>query len=37
MREVLEKGLSIADEISRWDESIESFNREFSRMALYTE
>jgi uncharacterized protein YbbC (DUF1343 family) len=37
MREVLEMGLSIADEISRWDESIESFNREFSRMALYTE
>jgi uncharacterized protein YbbC (DUF1343 family) len=37
MREVLEKGLSLADEISRWDASIESFNKEFSQMALYTE
>ena len=37
MREVLEKGFSLADEISRWDASIESFNKEFSQMALYTE
>ncbi len=37
MREVLEKGLSLADEVRRWDNSIESFNKEFSQMALYTE
>ena len=37
MREVLEKGLSLADEVRRWDISIESFNKEFSQMALYTE
>lgn len=37
MREVLEKGLSITDEISRWDASIESFNEEFRQMALYTD
>lgn len=37
MRQVLEEGLPLADEISRWDESIESFNREFSRMALYND
>jgi len=37
MREVLEKGLSLDDEISRWDASIESFNEEFSQMALYEE
>lgn len=37
MREVLENGLSISDEISRWDASIESFSREFSQMALYSE
>lgn len=37
MREVLEKGLSLNDEISRWDASIESFNKEFRQMALYTE
>jgi len=37
MREVLEKGLSLTDEIARWDASIESFNEEFRHMALYTE
>ena len=37
MREVLEKGLSLSDEISRWDASIESFNNEFSQMTLYPE
>jgi len=37
MREVLENSLSLADEISRWDASIESFNKEFRQMALYTE
>jgi uncharacterized protein YbbC (DUF1343 family) len=37
MREALEKGLPPDDEISRWDESIASFNKEFSRMALYEE
>jgi uncharacterized protein YbbC (DUF1343 family) len=37
MREVLEKGLPVGDEISRWDASIESFNKEFRQMALYTE
>ncbi|MCU0409917.1 MAG: DUF1343 domain-containing protein [Bacteroidales bacterium] len=37
MREVLENGLSLSDEISRWDTSIESFSREFSQMALYSE
>jgi uncharacterized protein YbbC (DUF1343 family) len=37
MREVLEKGLPIADEVRRWDASIESFNNEFRQMALYTE
>jgi uncharacterized protein YbbC (DUF1343 family) len=37
MREVLEKNLSVTDEISRWDASIESFNEEFRQMALYTE
>jgi uncharacterized protein YbbC (DUF1343 family) len=37
MREVLEKGLSVVDEISRWDASIESFNKEFRQMALYTD
>jgi uncharacterized protein YbbC (DUF1343 family) len=37
MREVLEKGLSLEDEISRWDASIESFNIEFGQMTLYSE
>jgi uncharacterized protein YbbC (DUF1343 family) len=37
MRQVLEEGLSLADEISRWDVSIESFNKEFRQMALYSE
>ena len=37
MREVLEKGLSLADEIARWDESIEDFTTEFGQMALYEE
>ncbi len=37
MREVLEKSLSLDDEISRWDASIESFNEEFRQMALYAE
>jgi uncharacterized protein YbbC (DUF1343 family) len=37
MRLVLEQGLSLADEISRWDASIESFNKEFRQMALYTD
>lgn len=37
MREVLEKGLPIADEVRRWDASIEFFNNEFRQMALYTE
>ncbi len=37
MREVLEKGLSLQDEIARWDESIGSFTAEFSQMALYEE
>lgn len=37
MREVLEKGLPLNDEISRWDASIESFNEVFGQMALYTD
>lgn len=37
MREVLENGLSVSDEISRWDASIEEFSREFRQMALYSE
>ena len=36
MREVLEKELSLEDEISRWDASIELFNNEFSQMTLYS-
>jgi uncharacterized protein YbbC (DUF1343 family) len=35
MREVLEQGLSLDEEISRWDASISEFTSEFSRMALY--
>lgn len=37
MREVLEKGLSLTEEIARWDESIEGFMSEFGQMALYEE
>lgn len=37
MREVLEKGISLHDEVSRWDEEITSFKEEFSEMALYDE
>jgi uncharacterized protein YbbC (DUF1343 family) len=37
MREVLEKGLSLNDEISRWDASIDYFKKEFSQMTLYNE
>lgn len=37
MREVLEQGLSLSDEILRWDASIEEFSEEFRQMALYGE
>jgi uncharacterized protein YbbC (DUF1343 family) len=37
MREVLERGLSVSEEISRWDASIEEFNKEFRDIALYSE
>jgi uncharacterized protein YbbC (DUF1343 family) len=37
MREVLENGLSLTDEISRWDASIEEFNAGLRQMALYDE
>jgi uncharacterized protein YbbC (DUF1343 family) len=37
MRQVLENGLSLTDEISRWDASIESFSKEFRQMELYSE
>lgn len=37
MREVLEKGLSLSEEISRWDFSIAEFKTEFLHMALYDE
>jgi uncharacterized protein YbbC (DUF1343 family) len=37
MREVLEKGFSLSDEISRWDASIEEFTAEFRQMALYSD
>jgi uncharacterized protein YbbC (DUF1343 family) len=37
MREVLEQGLSLRDEISRWDASIEKFTAEFRQLALYDE
>ncbi|MCA1741287.1 MAG: DUF1343 domain-containing protein [Bacteroidales bacterium] len=37
MREVLENGLSLSDEISRWDASIEDFRFDFRQMALYDE
>jgi uncharacterized protein YbbC (DUF1343 family) len=35
MREVLEQGLPLDEEISRWDASIGEFTAEFSHMALY--
>lgn len=37
MREVLENGLSLNDEISRWDASIADFRSDFRQMALYDE
>ena len=37
MREVLEHGLSLSDEIERWDASIAEFNAELRQMALYDE
>lgn len=37
MRSVLEKGLSIKQEVERWDCEIESFTRELRDIALYTE
>jgi uncharacterized protein YbbC (DUF1343 family) len=37
IREVLENGLSLDEEISRWDASIDSFTKEFTQMALYEE
>lgn len=37
MREVLENGLSLSDEISRWDASIADFRSDFRQMALYDE
>ncbi|MDZ7634980.1 MAG: DUF1343 domain-containing protein [Bacteroidales bacterium] len=37
MREVLEKGLSLSDEIARWDASIAEFTGEFRHLALYDE
>jgi len=35
MREVLENGLSLSEEISRWDNSIAEFSTVFRDMALY--
>jgi hypothetical protein len=37
MREVLIKGMSLSDEISRWEVSAESFKSDFRQMALYEE
>jgi len=37
MREVLEKRLSLSDEIARWDASIAEFSVEFRPLALYDE
>lgn len=37
MREVLEKGLSLNDEIERWDASIGKFGAEFQQIAIYDE
>jgi uncharacterized protein YbbC (DUF1343 family) len=37
MREVLLKGLSLEEEVERWDNSIEEFRKEFRRIELYPE
>ena len=37
MREVLEKGLPLDEEISRWDNSLAGFIDEFRQMALYSD
>lgn len=37
MREVLVNGLSLSDEMERWDESISLFGAEFRQLALYDE
>lgn len=37
MREVLQSGASLNDEISRWDGEISSFTKEFSEIAIYKE
>jgi len=37
MREVLLKGGSLSQEVSRWDYEIEEFRNEFSKIALYKE
>ncbi|MDX9772148.1 MAG: DUF1343 domain-containing protein [Bacteroidales bacterium] len=37
MREVLERGLPLDEEIKRWDNSIREFTNEFGHMALYPE
>jgi uncharacterized protein YbbC (DUF1343 family) len=37
MREVLEKRLSLSDEIARWDASIAEFSNEFRHLSLYEE
>jgi uncharacterized protein YbbC (DUF1343 family) len=37
MREVLQKGLSLKEEVERWDNSIEEFKKEFRSVELYPE
>jgi uncharacterized protein YbbC (DUF1343 family) len=37
MREVLQKGLSLKEEVERWDNSIEEFRKEFRGIELYPE
>jgi uncharacterized protein YbbC (DUF1343 family) len=37
MREVLQKGLSLEEEVERWDNSIEEFRKEFRGIELYPE
>jgi len=37
MREVLQKGLSLEEEVERWDNSIKEFIEEFSGIELYPE
>ena len=37
MREVLQKGLSLKNEIERWDNSIAEFKKEFRAIELYPE